>query len=163
MARALCDNCQKEFYWYGGRGCRLQDVLSPCCQTSAHSRKVERAKTVLTEGARIRASVLYAWALFVKAGEMCLPEPHWDREKIRQLTLLPDGKIYISRDWNAYTPDSDPVQVSGELWRALRFQDATRKYDSNASDIEGCWYLRRVRESDYQRLIAKRGQNEDTA
>lgn len=40
--RAICNKCETEFSWYGGRGRKLADVLSPCCQSPAHGLKVNR-------------------------------------------------------------------------------------------------------------------------
>jgi hypothetical protein len=35
MARATCTSCGNEFRWYGGRGMKLVNVKSPCCEAPA--------------------------------------------------------------------------------------------------------------------------------
>lgn len=151
MARAICNQCQKEFSWDGGRGLRLADVLSPCCHAAAHGKPSARPRPAKLDLPKIKAVVESAPGMWGEA--VALEKPDWYKAQTFTVYLRPDGRVDLSREtWGHYTPDSAPVTEDGETWRVLRFFDAA--HDHTPEKPQGYWYLRRLLEADYQRLLA---------
>lgn len=128
--RAICDNCQNEFYWYGGQGLRLADVKSPCCRASAHGKKVNRKPARTADLPKLRC---YVEKKYLMAQAFHSPEK-------ATVYLWPDGCVSFS-----WPTGQGKFEVQG-------LEEGYRIFVCND---KGYVSYRRITEADYQKLLER--------
>ena len=133
MSTAVCNECGKEFRWSARRGCKLSDVMSPCCKSGSHG--VRRGMAAPQTHPRVSASVYKPdW------------QGNWKPEPQRcNMYILPSGKFQVGHWINKYLP-------TDEIIGGYRFFKCNGSCAWGRCGIE---HKALVKEEDYQRLLTK--------
>ena len=83
-------------------------------------------------------------------------EPAWSKPVTRTVSLV-RGHVSVARVCfgGVLTADAEPTEADGRTWRVLRYFE--RAHDDQPEQRRGWWYLWRMPEADYLRLVAKAG------
>ena len=144
MARAVCSKCGNSVRWYAGRGRKLTDVRTNCCDAPANAApaaKGHRADPSLYLEARFGGYKYEHGAEWVSSK----PVQIWTASTAR-IAILADGRIQFGKYYRRYKPSETIV-------------DGWRYFECARTDTHN-FYCRfecraQLREEDYQRLLAK--------
>jgi len=130
MAIAVCTGCGKHFHWYGGRGRRLADIVSPCCNAKAKGKPVEHKWR--ERRPYITAHVTHFNATFgtTRESDTRITLTHAGRirpagdEYSYTLTdkRAPDGSLVFECQWD-YCP-RHRLTIAGSDWLRLKAKEA---------------------------------------
>lgn len=137
MARAICMNCGVDFYWYGGRGCKVAHIKSPCCKARAVGMTSREGKAAAQRTKEIHVETStgrdYCWRGFMTAG-------------LDEQDLIIQGSRYKVTDETFETEDDLGFTNTGDKWRRVILKTLAP---------HGNLKINLIRENDYQILLAQ--------